>query len=401
MQGAHVSTMESDDAGDGHRTARPRAMIKPVAIMLVIATVVLGGIFAWQSFIGAMMKKGMAAGATAPQTVSTIVAKSATWQARTQAVGSLRAVRGADLAAQAAGVVDQINIDSGTEVPAGKILLKLKPNDDPAKLAQLEAQAALAEQTYKRDREQFAAQAVSQATLDTDVATLKSARAQVAAQQALIEEKIVRAPFAGKLGIRLVDIGQYLAAGTTVVTLQELDPILIDFYVPQQVLAHLKVGQAVSATVDTYPGTSFRGAVASINSKVDSASRNVQVRASFRNADRRLIPGMYATVEIEGAEATEQLTVPQTAITYNAYGNSVFVVEQSGNDDKGKPKSVAQQRFVQLGATRGDQVAVVSGIKPGEVVVTAGQIKLRSGSPVVVNNTILPANEINPTAPNE
>jgi membrane fusion protein, multidrug efflux system len=376
-------------------------MIKPVAIMLVIATVVLGGIFAWQSFIGAMMKKGMAAGATAPQTVSTIIAESARWQVRTQAVGSLRAVRGADLAAQAAGVVDQINIDSGTEVPAGTILLKLKPNDDPAKLAQLEAQAALAEQTYKRDREQFAAQAVSQATLDTDVATLKSARAQVAAQQALIEEKFVRAPFAGRLGIRLVDVGQYLAAGTTVVTLQELDPILIDFYVPQQVLAHLKVGQAVSATVDTYPDASFRGAVTSINSKVDSASRNVQVRASFRNADRRLIPGMYATVQIEGAEATEQLTVPQTAITYNAYGNTVFVVEQSGKDDKGRPKSVAKQRFVQLGATRGDQVAVVSGIKPGDVVVTAGQIKLRSGSSVVVNNAILPANEINPTAPNE
>jgi membrane fusion protein, multidrug efflux system len=401
MQGAHVSTMESDDAADGHRTARPRAMIKPIVIMLIVVAVVLGGIFAWQSFIGGMMKKGMAAAATAPQTVSTIVAKSATWQARTQAVGSLRAVRGADLAAQAAGVVDQINIESGTEVPAGTILLKLKPNDDPAKLAQLEAQAALAEQTYKRDQEQFAAQAVSQATLDTDVATLKSARAQVAAQQALIEEKIVRAPFAGRLGIRLVDVGQYLGAGTTVVTLQELDPILIDFYVPQQVLAHLKVGQAVSATVDTYPGASFRGAVASINSKVDSASRNVQVRASFRNADRRLLPGMYATVEIEGAEATEQLTVPQTAITYNAYGNTVFVVEQSGSDDKGKPKSVAQQRFVQLGATRGDQVAVMSGVKPGDVVVTAGQIKLRSGSPVVVNNTVLPANEINPTAPNE
>jgi membrane fusion protein, multidrug efflux system len=401
MQGAHVSTTESDDAGDGRRTAPPRAMIKPIAIMLIIVAVVLGGIIAWQSFIGGMMKKGMAAAATAPQTVSTIVARSARWQARTQAVGSLRAVRGADLAAQAAGVVDQINIDSGTEVPAGTILLKLKPNDDPAKLAQLEAQAALAEQTYKRDQEQFAAQAVSQATLDTDVATLKSARAQVAAQQALIEEKIVRAPFAGRLGIRLVDVGQYLGAGTTVVTLQELDPILIDFYVPQQVLAHLKVGQAVSATVDTYPGASFRGAVASINSKVDSASRNVQVRASFRNADRRLIPGMYATVQIEGADATEQLTVPQTAITYNAYGNTVFVVEQVGNDDKGKPKSVAKQRFVQLGATRGDQVAVLSGIKPGEVVVTAGQIKLRSGSPVVVNNTILPANEINPMAPNE
>jgi membrane fusion protein, multidrug efflux system len=393
--------MESDNADEGYRTAPPRAMIKPLVIMLIVIAVVLGGIFAWQSFIGGMMKKGMAAAATAPQTVSTIVAKTTRWQAITQAVGSLRAVRGADLAAQAAGVVDQINIESGTEVPAGTILLRLKPNDDPAKLAQLEAQAALAEQTYKRDQEQFAAQAVSQATLDTDVAALKSARAQVAAQQALIEEKIVRAPFAGRLGIRLVDVGQYLGAGTAVVTLQELDPILIDFYVPQQALAHLKVGQAVSATVDTYPGASFRGAVASINSKVDAASRNVQVRASFRNTDRRLLPGMYATVEIDSAEASDQLTVPQTAITYNAYGNTVFLVQQNGVDDKGKPKSVATQSFVELGATRGDQVAVLSGIKPGDVVVTAGQIKLRTGSPVAVNNSVLPADEINPAAPNE
>ena len=241
---------------------------------------------------------------------------------------------------------------------AGTVLLKLKPNDDPAKLAQLEAAAALAQITYKRDQEQLAAQAISQATLDSDVASLKSARAQVVAQQALIEEKIVRAPFAGTLGIRQIDEGQYLSAGTTVVTLQALDPIFVDFYVPQQALAHLKVGQAAAATVDAYPGIRFSGAIASINSKVDLASRNVQVRASFRNPDRRLVPGMYANVDIDSAEATNEITLPQTAITYNPYGDTVFVVQTSGVDGKGKPKSIAQQRFVRLGATRGDQVAV-------------------------------------------
>jgi membrane fusion protein (multidrug efflux system) len=393
--------MEFGNADEGNKTAPPRAMIKPLVIVALAVAVILGGISAWHGFIGKMMKQGMSATAAAPQTVSTTLASRMSWQLRTQAVGSLRAVRGADLAAQASGVVDRIEFESGSEVRAGAALLKLKPNDDPAKLAQLEASAALAEQTYKRDQEQFAAQAISQATLDTDVATLKSARAQVVAQQALIEEKIVRAPFAGKLGIRLIDEGQYLGAGTAVVTLQALDPILIDFYVPQQALASLKVGQAVAATVDTYPGARFSGAITSINSKVDVASRNVQVRASFGNADRRLLPGMYANVEIDSAEATDEITLPQTAITYNPYGDTVFVVQPSGVDDKGKPKLTAQQRFVQLGATRGDQVAVRSGIAAGEVIVTSGQMKLRNGSPVVVNNSIAPPNEISPTPPNE
>lgn len=376
-------------------------MVLPLVILAVVVIVILGGIFAWHQFMGKMMAKYMGAAATAPQTVSTAVAASASWQAHAQAIGSLRAVRGADLAAQIAGVVDQLHIDSGTEVAAGTVLLKLRAYDDPAKLAQLEAAAALADKTYKRDQEQFAAQAISQAVLDTDVSTLKSARAQVAAQQALIDEKTVKAPFAGTLGIRQVDEGQYLTAGTTVVTLQALDPILIDFYVPQQALAHLKVGQAATATVDTYPGSHFTGAISSINSKVDLASRNVQVRAAFANADRRLLPGMYANVEIDSGDATDQITLPQAAITYNPYGDTVFIVQQSGVDEHGKPKSVVQQHFVKLGATRGDQVAVLSGVAAGDVVVTAGQLKLRNGAGVVVNNSVMPTNDLGPTPPNE
>jgi membrane fusion protein (multidrug efflux system) len=376
-------------------------MIKPLVILFIVAAVILGGIFGWNLFKGKMMAKYMGAAATAPQTVSTIAAAAMSWQGRTQASGTLRAVRGADLAAQASGIVDEIRFESGSEVAAGAVLLKLRPYDDPAKLEQLQAAAVLAEQTYKRDQEQFAAQAISQATLDSDVSALKSARAQVAAQQALIEEKTVRAPFAGKLGIRQIDEGQYLTAGATIVTLQALDPILIDFYVPQQELARLKTDQAAAATVDTYPGTRFSGTITSINSKVDMASRNVQVRASFRNADRRLVPGMYANVEIDNGAETTEITVPQTAIVYNPYGDTVFVVQHSGVDGKGKPSLAAQQRFVQLGATRGDQVAVRSGIAAGEVIVTAGQMKLRNGSPVIVNNSVTPTNDAHPTPPNE
>jgi membrane fusion protein (multidrug efflux system) len=343
----------------------------------------------------------MGAMATAPQTVSSTIAAASSWQGQTQALGTLRAVRGADLAAQAAGVVDVVHIESGADVGAGTVLLKLKANDDPAKLEQLKAQAELAAITYKRDQEQLAAQAISQATVDADASSLSSARAQVAAQLALIEEKTVRAPFAGRLGIRQVDEGQYLAAGTTVVTLQALDPIFIDFYVPQQALATMQVGQAVRATVDTYVDTTFTGKIASINSKVDPVSRNIMVRASFANADRRLIPGMYANVNIDSGEPVDHVTLPQSAVTFNAYGDTVYLVQKNGVDEKGNPKLTALQRFVKLGDSRGDQVAVKSGIVAGDEVITAGQMKLRNGAPIVINNQIKPSGDANPTPPNE
>jgi membrane fusion protein (multidrug efflux system) len=402
METAGETARETAGADDGKMTASASAMIKPLLILFIAVAVILGGVFAWRTFIGRMMKQGMSAAASAPQTVSTTQAATSSWQAEIQATGSVRAVRGADLSAQASGVVDKIAFDSGSEVAAGAVLLTLKPNDDPAKLAELKAAAELAEITYKRDQEQFAAQAISQATLDGDLATLKSDRAQVAAQEALIEEKIVKAPFAGKLGIRQVDEGQYLTAGTAVVTLQALDPIFIDFYVPQQALAHIKAGQAVSASVDAYPREKFSGVMTSINSKVDAASRTVQVRASFHNADRRLVPGMYATVLIDSGEPTTAITLPQTAITKNPYGDTVFVVQQgaaAGAD--GKPRSTVQQRFVTLGNTRGDQVAVLSGIAVGDVVVTAGQLKLHNGAAVAINNAVEPLNDPRPTPPNQ
>jgi membrane fusion protein, multidrug efflux system len=382
-------------------TAPPKAMIKPIVIIVVAVVLILGAIFGVQRFFGGMFKKNMAAAAAAPQTVSTIEAATSEWRPFIQSTGTLRAVRGADLSAQASGVVDEIAFDSGNEVPLGKVLLRLKPNDDYAKLQQLQAAAELADQTYKRDQEQFAAQAISQANIDTDVSTLKSARAQVAAQQALIDEKIVKAPFAGRLGIRQVDIGQYLTSGTTVVTLQALDPILVDFYVPQQALAQMKIGQPVSATVDTYAQEAFSGAIEAINSRVDPSSRNVQVRANLHNPDKRLVPGMFANVRIQYGEKNDQITLPQTVVTYNPFGDTVFVVEKNAADDKGNSHLTVQQRFVKLGATRGDQVAVLSGIKAGEIVVSAGQMKLRNGVAVAINNDVVPTNSPNPNPPNE
>jgi membrane fusion protein (multidrug efflux system) len=382
-------------------TAPPKAMIKPIVIMLIVVAAILGGIFFAKIHFGGIFLARQMQAAKAPQTVSTITAATSEWQPLIQSTGTLRAVRGADLSAQASGVVEEIAFDSGNEVPSGKVLLRLKPNDDFAKLEELQAAAELADLTYKRDLEQFAAQAVSQAVIDTDSATLKSARAQVAAQQALIDEKIVKAPFAGRLGIRQVDIGQYLTAGTTVVTLQALDPILVDFYVPQQALSNLKIGQSVSATVDTYPKQTFTGTLEAINSKVDTGSRNVQVRASLHNPDRQLVPGMYANVRIDFGDKNSAITLPQTVVSYNPFGDSVFVVEKDGVDTDGKPRLVVRQRFIKMGATRGDQVAVVSGINVGELVVSAGQMKLRNGTLVTINNEVLPPNSPNPNPPNE
>jgi membrane fusion protein (multidrug efflux system) len=381
------------------RPPGPRRMAVALIVVVLLVALVLAAVFGRQAIGRSFSRKFMEQAAAAPQTVSTVTAAKASWQAQVRAIGTLRAVRGADLSAQAAGIVDSIEFDSGNDVPAGKVLLRLRPNDDFAKLEQLEAAAELAAQTLKRDQEQFAAQAVSQAVIDTDVSTVKAARAQVAAQRALIDEKIVRAPFAGRLGIRQIDLGQYLAAGTTVVTLQALDPILIDFYVPQQALREVRPGQAVTANVDTFPGVAFPGVIESINSKVDPASRNVQVRASFKNADRRLVPGMFASVAIDAGAATSEITLPQTAITYNPYGNTVFVVEHGSGG--GKPRDTVQQRFVKLGETRGDQVAVLSGIAPGDVVVSAGQMKLRNGTAIAINNTVQPTDEPKPSPPNE
>jgi membrane fusion protein (multidrug efflux system) len=394
-----VNTIEPTHDGDA--VAR-RSLLVPLIIVVFAMVFVVGGILGVKIYFGGKFAKIMAAAAQMPQTVSTVTAAKSSWQAQIEAVGSTRAVRGADLSAQASGIVEDLEFDSGNDVAAGKPLLTLRPYDDPAKLSQLEAAAELAEQTLKRDQVQLAAQAVSQAQIDTDVSTLKAARAQVAAQQQLIKEKVIYAPFAGRLGIRQVDVGQYLNAGTTIVTLQALDPILIDFYVPQQALGTLKIGDRVMANVDTYPGVSFSGTLEAINSKVDAASRNVQVRASFHNADKRLVPGMFATVSIQAGEPHDEVTLPQTCITYNPYGDTVYVVQHgAGHGPDGKPTNTVQQRFVKLGATRGDQVTVLSGVDVGDEVVSAGQMKLRNGSAVVINNSVEPSNDAHPNPPNE
>lgn len=352
--------------------------------------------FGFQVFKANIIKHVMASLANPPQTVSTVTAGYQQWQPAVSAVGTLRAVNGAELSLQLAGIVSELDFKSGDDVRAGQVLLRLRSDDDVAKLQSLQATAELAQITYDRDRKQLQAQAISRATLDSDVASLKNNQAQVAEQQAVVDQKILRAPFAGHLGIRAVDLGQYLAAGTQVVTLQALDPLYLDFFLPQQALANIKVDQAVVVHVDTWPGVNFAGQIIAINPQVDPTSRNVQIRATLPNPDHRLLPGMFATLDISTGAPQHQITLPQTAVAYNPYGDTVYVVLDKGKDAQGKPQLIAQQTFVTTGDTRGDQVAILKGIKAGDVIVSAGQIKLHNDSPVVVNNTVQPTDNPHP-----
>jgi membrane fusion protein (multidrug efflux system) len=374
-------------------------MIKRMVIMLLAVAVVLGGVYGFQVFKGMMIKKFMAQLASPPQTVSAAKVSYDEWQPRLEAVGSLRAVKGADLSLEVAGVVDAIMFNSGDDVTEGAPLLKLRAEDDIARLESLKATAELSAITYERDQKQFRIQAVSQATIDADAANLKNAKAQVAQQQAILDKKTLKAPFTGHLGIRSVDLGQFVNAGTAIVTLQALDPIYMDFFVPQQAIAQIKIGETVSIKIDAFADRTFAGEISAINPRVDASSRNVQVRATLKNADRKLLPGMYATVQIPTGAPQNYITLPQTAVTYSPFGDTVYVVEEKGADAKGEPQRIARQTFVTTGATRGDQVAILKGVGDGDMVVTAGQIKLHNGSIVMIDNAIKPTADAAPTVP--
>jgi membrane fusion protein (multidrug efflux system) len=371
-------------------------MIKRMLIMLVLVGAVLGGAFGFKAFVDEKVKEFMAGAGNPPQTVSTTRAVVTQWQPQLEAVGSLRAVKGADLSLEVPGVVEEIDVTSGDDVQAGQVLLRLRGDDEIAKLQSLEAVAQLAQITYDRDLKQLKAQAISQAVVDNDEANLRNNKAQVAQQKAIVDKKVLRAPFAGQLGLRQVDLGQYLSAGTAIVTLQSLTPIYVDFLLPQQAFERIKVGQAVAAKVDAYPGKTFAGEITAFNPRVDAATRNLQVRVTLANADHKLLPGMYATVDIDTGVPQRLVTLPQTAISYNPYGNLVYLVDDKGKDAAGKPLLIARQTFVTTGATRGDQVAVLKGVKEGDVIVTGGQMKLRNGSPLAINNTVKPADDPNP-----
>jgi len=327
-----------------------------------------------------------------PEAVTTLVALEEDWKESLSAIGSVVPVQGVAVSADLPGVVDKISFDSGESVPAGEVLVLLDTRQERAQLAAAEARRELARLSLERIRGLRAKGVTSQAEHDAAIANHDQEEASVSEIRAAIERKTIRAPFSGILGIRMVNLGQYLQSGEPVVSLQSHDPIRVNFSVPQQELSRVSVGGGVRVSSEGTSGAGLPATITAVDSIVNEATRNVQIQATLRNRERKLRPGMFVEVEVALESSTTVVTLPASAIRHAPYGESVFIVE----DVKGRNGDVyrgVRQEFVKLGAARGDQVAVLSGIEPGEEVVTSGVFKLRNGAAVLVRNEILPGND--------
>jgi membrane fusion protein (multidrug efflux system) len=367
-------------------------MKKPMKIMLIVTLSLLGLIFGIKGFKTLMVKKYMSAARSgALVTVSAEKLTYQKWQPQLHVSGSLRAVQGVNVTAEVPGLVRSIKFVSGNQVNEAEVLVELNTDADVSLLNSLQALADLAEINHLRDKEQYAVKAVSKSVVDASLADFKSKEAQVSQQNNIIAKKIIRAPFSGKLGISAINEGQYLNPGDTIVTLQSLDPIYADFFVPQQALADLKLGQTISLTTDSYPDKKYTGKITAIDPKVDPRTRNLHIQATLNNNHDELLPGMFVSLDILTDDPKPYLTLPQTAISFNTYGEVVYVLINTGEEGK-DPILTAEQVFVTTGEKRGDQVTILDGVKEGDLIVTSGQLKLKNGSRVTINNGTLPAN---------
>jgi membrane fusion protein (multidrug efflux system) len=357
-------------------------LITAAGLLLVICF--LGGTKFAQIATMMAASKGMTQPA---DTVSTYVAKREQWRPVVTAVGNVTAVQGVTLSNEVAGIVSRVAFESGATVAAGDVLAELDSSTEQAQLHAAEASADLARINLERARDLREKQTIAASELDTAEAQAKQANAQVENLSAFVAKKTLRAPFAGRLGIRTINLGQYLVAGTAIVTLQSLDPIYVDFYLPQQRLASAVTGQDVTVISDADPAHPREGKVTAIAAEVETATRNVKLQATLANTDGMLRPGMFVNVSIFEKDSRDVIVVPATAVLFAAYGNSVFTVEKAKEGDG----LVAMQHFVQLGETRGDFVEISKGIDADAQVVTSGAFKLRNGGPVKVDNSNNPA----------
>lgn len=373
---------------------------KRMTIMLISLAILFGLIFAWKGFGKFMGARFMAKMKNPPVTVSTIKTVSLPWQSNLKSVGSLRAIKGVSVTTSLAGMVQKIYFTPGEVVTEGTVLVQLNADAEIGQLHALQAQTELAKVTYNRDKAQYAIKAVSKQQLDTDFWNVKNLQGQTDSEAATVQKKTIRAPFSGRLGISQVNPGQYLNVGDPVTSLQMLDPIYVDFYLPQQSISKLKVGQEVSLQADSLKNKRLKGKITTIQPNVDINTRNIQVEATLPNPQSLLTPGMYAQVVVTVGEPTKFLTLPQTAITFNPYGEVVFIVSE-GKDKDGKAETTVKQRFVTTGDTRGDQIQILSGLKEGDVVVSSGQLKLQNGSRIIINNKVQPSNNPDPALSNK
>ena len=326
-----------------------------------------------------------------PEAVTSVVAQQEQWPATTNIIGTVEAVHGVTVSADLPGMVERINFDSGKYVRQGEVLVELDTRQERAQLAALEAQRDLAQVNFRRTQQLVDQGVISRQEYDQATAQQKATEANVAETRATIERKTIRAPFSGILGIRKVNLGQYLSAGSAVVPLQSLNPIYVDFGVPQQDAGQVRVGRSLRVTSEDLAGQAWTGRVTALDSVVDQATRNVQVQATLSNPEGKLQPGMFVQVEVVVGASRPVITLPASAISYAPYGDSVFIISDL-KDPKGHTYRGVRQQFVKVQGSRGDQVAVISGVKPGDEVVTSGVFKLRNGAAVQVNNKVQPEN---------
>ncbi len=376
-----------------------KTFLKAVVFLVVLG--VLGGLsFAFYTFHfnikPGIIKGFIAAAAPPPTTVAAARAEKRRWEPRISAIGSVRAFQGIDVSSQLGGIVNAIHIGSGQDVAKNFELFELDTAVERADLKSNMATLRNADLAFQRQTQLMTGGNTAKANLDSAQATRDQAQAAVDRAKATIALKTLAAPFAGRLGIRKVDVGQYASPGMSLITLQQLDPIFVDFPIPEQSLGSLKPGEAVEVKVDAYPGRIFEGKIDLVDARIAAESRSVLVRALFTNPDRRLLPGMFANVDVLAGTARDVTVVPRTAVSFSLYGDSVFVV--TPKEDKPQPGSaqaataarksnefIATRRFVRTGETKGDEVAVLDGVKPGETVIAQGQIKLMNGASVVID----------------
>ncbi|MCX6956530.1 MAG: efflux RND transporter periplasmic adaptor subunit [Verrucomicrobia bacterium] len=371
-------------------------MIKKFLILLAGFGVV---VFALGAVKAAQLKEMSSQPHVTPASaVTSFEASAVSWQPVISAIGTLAPVEGVTVAADADGTIVKIAAESGTAVKAGDLIIELDTSVEVAQLAAAEAAASLAKLQHDRAAELVAKNTISKSEFDSATAQLNQAGANVAALKATIERKHVRAPFDGRVGIRLVNLGQFVARGRALVPIQKLDPIYANFTIPQRQLSALSLGQKIALKVDAFP-KGFEGKITAINSEVDATTRSVSVQATLSNPGEQLRAGMFVQVEVELPAGEPQIAVPATAIAYAPYGNSVYVIEKMKGKDNQEYLGVRQQ-IVKLGATRGDLVTIVEGVKAGEQIVTSGVFKLRNGAPVQVNNAVQPAASATPKPAN-
>jgi len=339
--------------------------------------------------------KAMQAAGPPPEAVGTAAAQEQTWGGAITAVGTIASAKGVSISTEVPGVVSAIHFDSGATVKQGQVLVELDSRVERAQLASIEARRELATRNAGRTRALVNDNAIAQSQLDTDESAVKTSTADLGALRVQIDRKVVRAPFTGRLGIRLVNVGQYLNPGTALTDLQAIDSVFVDFALPQQLLEAVAVGMPVRVALEGASGAAAEGKIVAIDPTVDATTRMLKARATVANKEEKLRPGMFATVSVVLPQQGSVVAVPASAVVHASYGDSVFVVEDkkdpAGNvaaDPGGKPAKVARQQFVKLGEARGDFIAIVDGVKRGQEVVATGAFKLRNGSPIAINNEV-------------